>query len=83
MNLSQNQLSGPIPPEIGGLENLTHAIPPELENLTALDGLGLHHNQLSGPLPTWLGDMEDLYHLHATITGSPARCRPRLATWRG
>ena len=58
---SYNQLSGPIPPEIGGLINLTNLglannrltgpIPPELNRLTALERLDLGVNRLTGPIP--------------------------------
>ena len=73
LNLSQNGLSGEIPPELGNLSNLTrlnlHAnkltgeIPPELGNLTNLGELGLSDNQLSGSIPPELGNLTNLHTL--------------------
>ena len=65
-----NQLSGPIPSELGNLANLVElglhdnqlsgSIPSELGNLANLVGLGLHDNQLSGPIPSELGNLANL-----------------------
>ncbi len=56
--LKDNELSGPIPPELGGLSRLrvlalgfnelTGSIPPELGELSNLEELRLWHNQLTG-----------------------------------
>jgi len=61
LNLSCNQLTGSIPPEIGNLTNLkylylddnelTGSIPSEIGNLTNLTGFYLQDNQLSGIIP--------------------------------
>ena len=61
MFLDDNDLSGPIPPELGGLasleslglgaNDLTGPIPPELGNLASLERLFLYNNDLSGPIP--------------------------------
>ena len=58
LNLSNNQLTGSIPPEIGNLTNLTYLrlddnqltgpIPPEIGNLTNMTYLNLESNQLTG-----------------------------------
>ncbi|MYD56756.1 MAG: hypothetical protein F4246_07060, partial [Rhodothermaceae bacterium] len=61
LNLSNNQLTGSIPPELGNLtelwalhlhrNQLTGSIPPELGNLEALKRLDLRRNQLTGSIP--------------------------------
>ncbi|MYI64879.1 MAG: hypothetical protein F4107_02925 [Gemmatimonadetes bacterium] len=63
-------LTGPIPPELGGLaslevlslyfNDLTGPIPPELGNLTGLKTLRLHANMLTGPIPPELGNLTGL-----------------------
>ncbi len=70
LNLSENELSGEIPPELGSLSNLQHLflfrnelsgeIPPELGNLANLEGLYLSDNQLSGEIPPELGSLASL-----------------------
>ena len=47
-----NQLTGPIPPEIGNLINLT--------------SLDLHGNQLTGPIPSEIGNLTNLTILNFT-----------------
>ena len=66
-------LSGPIPPELGGLANLTALslggnalpgpIPPELGGLANLTWLSLGGNALSGPIPPELGRLAHLTEL--------------------
>ena len=75
LNLGINSdLSGLIPPELGGLEeleelflyrtNLSGPIPPELGGLSKLQNLWLVSNNLSGPIPPELSDLANLRHLH-------------------
>ena len=71
--LDWNQLTGPIPPELGNLSELgflslesnqlTGPIPPELGNLSELGFLSLESNQLTGPIPSELGNLSDLTYL--------------------
>ena len=73
LNLSGNQLTGPIPPELGNLSNLewlylaadglSGPIPPELGNLVSLRWLDLWGNQLTGPIPPELGNLSNLTRL--------------------
>ena len=63
-DLSENQLSGPIPPELGQMtgfqrmslagNRLSGPIPPELGRI-GTDSLQLADNELSGPIPPELG----------------------------
>jgi len=70
--LGNNELSGPIPPELGDLVNLQHlllydnqlsSIPAELGNLVNLRALSLGNNRLSGTIPAELGDLVNLQYL--------------------
>ena len=70
LSLGGNQLSGPIPSELGNLANLetlrlrgnqlSGPIPSELGNLANLEFLWLRGNQLSGSIPPELGDLANL-----------------------
>ena len=65
--LIDNQLNGPIPPEIGRLTRLRHMnlsenklsgpIPPEIGKLADLEELRLWGNELSGPIPPEIGKL--------------------------
>ena len=65
-----NNVSGPIPPELGDLTKLERmnlrdndvsgAIPPELGGLVQLERLDLQGNSLTGPIPPELGDLANL-----------------------
>ena len=71
LQLGDNQLTGALPPELGGLTNLetlnpltrnqlTGPIPSTLSTLTNLEVLALSDNQLTGTIPTWLGSLNNL-----------------------
>ena len=73
MRLSDNSLSGPIPPELGNLDqlqelflsrnSLSGPIPPELGNLEQLRWLILSDNSLSESIPPELGNLGQLQEL--------------------
>ena len=72
--LDDNDLSGPIPPEIGELANLERLylddndlsgpIPPEIGELANLERLYLDDNDLSGPIPPEIGELANLERLY-------------------
>ena len=72
--LDENDLSGPIPPEIGELANLewlylddndlSGPIPPEIGELANLERLYLDDNDLSGPIPPEIGELANLERLY-------------------
>ena len=73
LRLSRNQLSGPIPAELGNLaglrflyltsNQLSGPIPAQLGDLVNLQWLLLGFNQLSGPIPAELGNLANLGRL--------------------
>ncbi|MYD08112.1 MAG: S8 family serine peptidase, partial [Acidimicrobiaceae bacterium] len=74
LTLSDNQLTGTLPSELGNLasleglnlynNDLTGSIPASLGNLAKLEELYLHNNQLTGTIPTQLGNLANLQVLH-------------------
>ena len=71
LKLIFNDLSGPIPRELGELANLRElslsgisgSIPPQLGNLANLNWLELIYSNLSGPIPPELGSLANLEKL--------------------
>lgn len=65
LNLAQNRITGPIPPSISNLVNLTYlnlsnnilngSIPPDLSRLRRLERVYLSNNKLTGEIPSALG----------------------------
>ncbi len=73
LRLGDNELSGPIPEELGklslltlylGSNDLTGSIPAELGNITGLRHLSLRANNLTGPIPPELGNLTFLWDLN-------------------
>ena len=70
LTLDHNNLTGPIPPELGNLSELTELnfwdnnlsgrIPSELGDLTELEVLTLVSNNLTGPIPSELANLANL-----------------------
>ena len=73
LNLSRNDLTGILPPELGRLprlqnlflssNHLTGMIPVELAQLSQLRDVSLGSNQLTGPIPPELGQLSQLERL--------------------
>ena len=70
IDLDNNNLSGPVPPEIGNLSDLrtlalqvnslTGTLPASLGNLDRLRNLWLGGNGLTGEIPPEIGDMQEI-----------------------
>ena len=92
--LFSNDLTGPIPPELGNLtsleelrlegNDLTGPIPPGFGNLTSLTGLYLSGNSgMAGILPTELTGLGRLETLLAVGTDLCAPSNPGFQAWLG
>ena len=81
-------LTGDIPPELGGLSNLTWLslgwnaltgeIPPELGGLSNLTWLDLGSNDLAGPIPPELGGLSNLTRLDLGSNAFSGEIPPEL-----
>ena len=82
MYLYNSGLTGPIPPEIGQMVNLTYLnlgnnqligeIPSEIGNLVALTSLRIYNNELNGEIPFEIGNLVNLTTLsmhHNQLSG--------------
>ena len=88
LDLRDNELTGPIPPELGNLVNLTYLglgrnnltspIPPQLGNLASLEWLGLSFNNLTGPIPPELGSLTGLTRLRLSYNNLTGPIPPEL-----
>ena len=88
LGLVSNQLSGPIPVELGDLSSLdfldlsfnqlSGPIPPELGSLANLTDLWLGDNRLSGPIPPELGRLPNLVNLYLYTNQLSGRVPPEL-----
>ena len=86
--LEYNDLSGPIPPELGNLASLetldlgsnylSGPIPPELGNLGSLRWLVVGNNDLSGPIPSELGNLDNLTGLGLSTNNLSGAIPPEL-----
>ncbi|CBN78377.1 LRR-GTPase of the ROCO family, putative pseudogene (Partial), partial [Ectocarpus siliculosus] len=83
-----NNVTGGIPPELGGLgaleelnlggNNLSGGIPPELGRLGALEELNLGVNKLSGAIPSQLGQLGAVKQLDLSYNGLTGGIPPEL-----
>ena len=95
LNLPYHELTGTIPPKLGGLTNLENLdlrcnqlsgpIPPELAVLTNLENLDLSSNQLTGPIPSELASLASLERMDLSSNQLSGPIPPELAAspiWR-
>ena len=89
LNLTYNELSGSLPPELGNLtalyldlnlsyNQLTGNIPPELGNLTELTAFWLFGNNLTGNIPPELGGLVNLRNLDLSENQLTGNIPPEL-----
>lgn len=94
LDLSNNKLSGPLPPDIDNLKrlmylnlsmnNLSGPIPQSLGNLVQLESVDLCFNKFSGKIPYQLGNLTYLAHLnlsHNNLYGRIPLQGPQMLTF--
>ncbi|XP_024532303.1 leucine-rich repeat receptor-like serine/threonine-protein kinase BAM2 [Selaginella moellendorffii] len=74
ISLEQNNLAGPLPPELSLLprlrflnishNNFGYGFPANLSAIATLEVLDTYNNNFSGPLPPELGALQSIRHLH-------------------
>ena len=89
LHLRDNDLRGPIPPEIGNLaapswlnlsdNDLSGPIPPEIGNLVSLRILAIGDNELDGSIPSEIGNLASLWELHLPFSGLRGPIPPEMA----
>ncbi|XP_056162571.1 receptor-like protein 13 [Syzygium oleosum] len=95
MDLSQNNLTGYIPPEVGYLSellslNLSHnhltgPIPEKFSNLKNVESLDLSYNNLTGPIPPQLIELyalSDFSVAHNNLSGKTPDQKNQFGTFR-
>ena len=90
LGLSNNNLTGQLPPELGSLtqlseldlggNSLTGKIPPELGDLPQLRSLGLWNNTLTGEIPPELGNFPQLQSLTLSYNALTGGIPPELGS---
>ncbi len=88
LRLLDNNLAGPVPPELGSLaelrtltlsqNHLTGMIPPELGQLVNLMILHISWNALTGPIPLELADLAELRELSLRVNKLTGSIPPEL-----
>lgn len=91
--LSNNGLSGPLPPELGNLDNLTGLwlgdnqltgpLPPEIGKLSLLERLSLIRNEVSGPIPAEIGGLVSMRILTLDQNNFSGPLPPEIGNLRG
>ena len=90
VSLYNENMTGPIPPELGSMtklqelilsrNNLTGPIPPELGNLTNLKSLQISNNNLTGPIPPELANLTNLEELWLHLNNLTGPIPPELGS---
>ena len=86
--LSDNNLSGPLPPEIGDLPRvetlwlhgnaLTGPIPPEIGRLAKVRNLSLADNRFEGPIPAEIGGLASVDSLYLSMNNLSGPIPPEI-----